>query len=69
MAVEVNQPSSRWATSEEIAAAEAAWPRSVPDAVHIRQIAQEVGLSLATARLILAICRDGADGDCIEIAE
>jgi hypothetical protein len=56
-----------WATEEETQAAEQAWPRSVPDAVHVSAIAKETGLSMATARLILAICRDRSPGDCVEI--
>ncbi len=61
--------STKWATAEEIAAAEAAWPRSIPIHVHVKAIAKETGLSIATARLILAVCRDGSPGDCIVLTE
>ena len=60
---------SRWATPEEVAAATQAWPRDVPDAVHVRQIMAETGLSEATARLALAINRGDSDGDAVTVSE
>jgi len=67
--MEVKPRPSQWASQDDLEQAERRWPRSVPNAIHVAQIAQEVGLSIATAKVILAICWDGADGDCVELAE
>src|SRR5438445_665176 len=61
MAVEVTPKATRWASAEEIAAAEQAWPRDVPDEQHITSIMQATGLSAATARLALALGRGASD--------
>jgi len=60
---------SQWASQDDLDRAERRWPRSVANATHAARIAQEVGLSIPTAKVILAICRDGASGDCVELAE
>jgi hypothetical protein len=64
----VKSRATRWATSE-IDAAERAFPRDVPDAIHVATIQRQTGLSAATARLALAICRGDSEGDCIEVAD
>ena len=58
-----------WATPEEQAAAEAKWPRSIPDSVHVRAIALQTGLSEATSRLALAIKRGDSVGDVVTVSE
>ena len=54
---------SRWATEQEIEAAEQAFPRDVPDEKHVIRIMAETGLSQATSRLALWIIRGDSDGD------
>jgi hypothetical protein len=67
--VEVKSRATRWATDSEIAAAEQAFPRDLPDAVHVATIQRQTGLSPDTARLALAIMRGDSEGDCVEVAE
>jgi hypothetical protein len=58
---------TRWASQDEIAAAEQAFPRDVPDQQHIIRIMAETGLSAGTAALALAIMRGDSEGDCISV--
>lgn len=55
---------TRWATDSETAAAEQAYPRSIPSSTHVATIQRETGLSEATAKLALAIMRGASEGDC-----
>jgi hypothetical protein len=67
--VEVKPRPSRWATSDEIAAAEQAFPRDVPDEKHVIRIMAETGLSRQTSKLALAIIRGDSEGDEIVVDE
>ena len=58
---------THWATDSEIAAAEQAYPRDVPDHLHVITIMAETGLSADTARLALAIMRGDSEGDCVTV--
>lgn len=60
---------TKFATDEEIAAAEQAWPRDVPDEVHIRAIMAETGLSRDTATLTLHLGRGDTEGDLETVSE
>jgi hypothetical protein len=60
---------TKWATAQEIAAAEQAWPRDVPDEVHIRAIMRETGLSHDTAELTLHLCRGDTEGDLVMVTD
>jgi hypothetical protein len=60
---------TKWASEEEIRAAEQAFPRDVPDPVHVATIQRQTGLSAATTRLALAIMRGDSEGDVIEVAD
>ena len=67
--MEVTSAALAWATESEIAAAEQAFPRDVPNHLHIIRIVAETGLSRHTAMLALAIMRGDSEGDVIEVAE
>lgn len=58
---------TRYATAEEIEAAEQAFPRDVSDQENVKKVMAETGLSEATSRLALWIIRGDSDGDCIEV--
>jgi hypothetical protein len=60
---------SKWATDAQIADALARWPRDVADAVHVRQIMRETGLSEVAAQLALDLARGDSEGDVIELDE
>jgi len=60
---------TKWASDAEIAAAEQAWPRDVPDETHIRAIMKETGLSHDTAELTLHLGRGDTEGDLEIVSE
>lgn len=59
---------TKWAPVQQIEEAIARWPRSTPDAVWVRQIMAETGLSERMAIDCLHISR-GGEGDCITVDE
>jgi hypothetical protein len=60
---------TKWATVSEIRAALAAWPRSTPSDVWVRQIMAQTGLSEATCKLALDLARGDSIGDVVEVAD
>ncbi len=58
---------TKWASAEDIAAAEERWPRSTADSVWVRQIMAETGLSEATSRLALDLARGDTEGDVVTV--
>lgn len=58
---------TKWATAQEIAAAEQAWPRDVPDEVHIRAIMRDNGVTYDVARMTLDLGRGDWEGDVEEV--
>jgi len=60
---------TKFATVDEVKAALAAWPRSTPSAVWVRQIMAHTGLSRQTAKLALDLGRGDTEGDVVELPQ